>query len=104
MPKVTFIERNGSARIVDATVGHSLMEAAKHNDVRGIAADCGGCCICGTCHVYIEPEWRSVVGGKTDIEVATMSFSENVEDYSRLSCQIKVTDAMDGLVVRVVEE
>jgi 2Fe-2S ferredoxin len=104
MPKVTFIERSGATRVVDAALGRSLMEAAKRNDVLGIAADCGGCCICGTCHVYIEPEWRAVVGGKSDIEVATMEFSENVRDESRLACQIKITDAMDGHVVRVVEE
>jgi 2Fe-2S ferredoxin len=104
MPKVTFIERNGATRVVDAALGKSLMEAAKRNDVRGIAADCGGCCICGTCHVYIEPEWRAAVGPGNDIEIATMEFSENVEPHSRLACQIKMTDELDGLVVRVVEE
>jgi 2Fe-2S ferredoxin len=104
MPKVTFIERSGATRVVDAALGKSLMEAARRNDVRGIAADCGGCCICGTCHVYIEPDWQAAVGPRTDIEIATMEFSENVEANSRLACQIKLTDELDGLVVRVVEE
>jgi 2Fe-2S ferredoxin len=104
MPKVTFIEKSGATRVVDAALGKSLMEAARHNDVRGIAADCGGCCICGTCHVYIEPDWQAAVGPRTDIEIATMEFSESVESNSRLACQVKVTDELDGLVVRVVEE
>ena len=104
MPKVTFIERSGEVRVVDADLGHSLMVAARRSGVRGIAADCGGCCICGTCHVHVEPEWQAAVGPRTDIEIATMEFSENVQANSRLACQVKVTDALDGLVVRVVEE
>jgi 2Fe-2S ferredoxin len=103
MPTVTFIEKNGAERVVDVPLGLSLMECAKRNDVSGIAADCGGCCICGTCHVYITPEWRDAVGPRSDIEGATMEFSENVRGDSRLACQIKVTQALDGLVVRVVE-
>jgi 2Fe-2S ferredoxin len=103
MPKVTFIEKSGAERVVDVPLGTSLMEAAKRNDVRGIAGDCGGCCICGTCHVYIEPQWQAAVGPRSDIEVATMEFSEDVRDNSRLGCQIKLTEALDGLVVRVVE-
>jgi len=103
MPKVTFIEKSGAERVVDAPLGASLMEAAKRNDVQGIAADCGGCCICGTCHVYITPEWRAAVGERSDIEAATMEFSENVRGESRLACQIKLTQDLDGLVVRVVE-
>ena len=77
------------------------MEGAKKNGVPGIDADCGGGCSCGTCHVYVDPAWQTRVGTRTPIEVATMEFSENVAANSRLSCQIKVTDQLDGLVVRI---
>jgi 2Fe-2S ferredoxin len=104
MPKITIIEADGKTEhVLDATVGHSLMETAKNGDVPGIAADCGGCCICGTCHVYIDPAWRDRIGPPGDIETATMEFSEDVRSDSRLSCQIKITDDLDGLIVRVAE-
>jgi 2Fe-2S ferredoxin len=102
MPKVTFIEdANGVEHAVEVAAGTTLMEAARQNRVPGILGDCGGCCICGTCHVYVEPQWRERVGARSDIENATMDFAENVKDSSRLGCQIRLTEALDGLVVRV---
>jgi 2Fe-2S ferredoxin len=101
MARITYIEFNGEAHVVDVAPGLSVMEGAKRNNVPGIDADCGGGCSCGTCHVYIEPAWRERVGGRTPIEDATIEFAENVEANSRLSCQIKVTDELDGLVLRM---
>jgi ferredoxin, 2Fe-2S len=102
MPKVTFIEdSNGSEHVVEVGVGLSVMQAAKLNGVPGIDGDCGGCCICGTCHVYVEPAWRQRTGERTDFETATLEFAENVQANSRLGCQINMTEALDGLVVRV---
>ena len=79
------------------------MEGARKNNIPGIDADCGGGCSCATCHVYVDPAWQSRVGARNPIEEATLEFAENVEPNSRLSCQIKVTDELDGLVVRTPE-
>jgi len=103
MVKITYIEFNGREHVVDVPPGLSVMEGARRNNIPGIDADCGGGCSCGTCHVYVEPDWREPVGGRTEIEKATIEFAENVEENSRLSCQIKVTEALDGLVVRMPE-
>jgi 2Fe-2S ferredoxin len=102
MPKITIIDADGqSEHVFDAAVGTTLMELAKNNGIEGIAADCGGCCICGTCHVYITDAWKDRVGPPSDIEQATMEFSEEVRPNSRLSCQITISDELDGLVVQV---
>lgn len=103
MPKITFIQHDGTRHEVDAVAGSSVMEAAVRNGVPGIEADCGGACACATCHVYVEEAWRDKLDEKATMEESMLDFAENVEAGSRLSCQIKVTDAMDGLVVRVPE-
>ena len=103
MAKVTYIEFDGTAHTVDVKVGNSVMEGAIKNNVPGIDADCGGACACATCHVYVEPEWQSATGDRSDMEESMLDFAENVKDNSRLSCQIKVTDALDGLVVKMPE-
>lgn len=103
MAKITFIEHGGRRHVVDASNGASVMETAKKNKVPGIDADCGGGCSCGTCHVYIEPEWRDRVGEANALERATLDFAVDVKPNSRLSCQLKVGDAFDGLVVRLPE-
>lgn len=103
MPKVTYIEYNGAAHVVDVAPGLSVMEGAKRNNVPGIDADCGGGCSCATCHVFVDPAWLLKVGGQNPIESATIEFAENTEANSRLSCQIKVTEELDGLVVRMPE-
>ena len=104
MVKITYIERSGRTRELEVAEGCSVMEGAKANDVAGIAADCGGGCSCGTCHVHIDPEWTARVGPPNELEKATLDFADEVEPNSRLGCQITVTPELDGLVVRVVNE
>lgn len=99
MASITFIDYQGIERVVDATNGDSLMEAATSNDIPGIDADCGGACACATCHVYVDPQWMDVVGKPEDLEAEMLDVAEDVRDNSRLSCQISVADEMDGMVV-----
>jgi 2Fe-2S ferredoxin len=103
MVKITFIDAAGPSRTVDADVGATVMETAIKNDIPGIEAECGGACACATCHVYVEEAWREAVGGPSPMEEDMLDFGYDVRENSRLSCQIKVTEALDGLVVRVPE-
>ncbi len=103
MAKITYIEHDGTEHAVDVKAGQSVMEGAVKHNIPGIDADCGGACACATCHVYVDPAWVSKTGEKTAMEESMLDFAESVEDNSRLSCQIKVTDALDGLVVRMPE-
>ena len=103
MPKLTYIESNGTEHTVDAEVGATVMETAIKNAVPGIEAECGGACACATCHVYIEDAWREKVGGPSPMEEDMLDFGYDVRPNSRLSCQIKVTDTLDGLTVRIPE-
>ena len=103
MPKVTYIEHDGREHAVEVKSGLSVMEGAIRNNVPGIDADCGGACACATCHVYVDAAWTSKTGERSDMEESMLDFAENVTDASRLSCQIKVTDALEGLVVRLPE-
>lgn len=103
MPKVTFIDHHGSALTVDAPADMSVMEAAIQNGVPGIDADCGGACACATCHVYVEEEWRKLVGEASSMESSMLEFAVDRRNESRLACQITMTDALDGLVVRTPE-
>lgn len=100
MVKITFIDSAGEARTVEGEVGSTLMETAINNGVPGIEAECGGACACSTCHVYIDEAWREKVGGPSPMEEDMLDFAYSVQPNSRLSCQIKVVDAFDGLVVR----
>lgn len=101
MPTVTFVERNGKTHVVDAAIGDSLMHAAVSNDVSGILAECGGACACATCHVLIDPGYTERLPPKNTMEAAMLEFAFDVEDNSRLSCQLTVTDAFEGLVARI---
>lgn len=103
MVKIVFIDHAGTQREVSAKPGISVMQAAVTNGVPGIDADCGGSCSCATCHVFVNPEWLEVVGGVNPTEDAMLSLSADRQENSRLSCQIKVTDALDGLVVTTPE-
>ncbi|MEM8645831.1 MAG: 2Fe-2S iron-sulfur cluster-binding protein [Pseudomonadota bacterium] len=104
MAKITFIQDDGSQQTVDAEDGMTLMESAVKNMVPGIDADCGGACACATCHVYIEPDWLEATGDREEMEEDMLDFAFDVRDNSRLSCQIKVSPALDGLTVRVPEK
>jgi 2Fe-2S ferredoxin len=103
MPQVTYIAFNGGTRTVDVKPGLTVMEGAVKNAVPGIDAECGGNCACGTCHVFVDPAWIAKVGGRTSIEESMLSFAQDAEPASRLACQIKLTDDLDGLVVRTPE-
>jgi 2Fe-2S ferredoxin len=100
MPKITYIEHDGSARTVDAELGATVMETAIRNNVPGIVAECGGACSCATCHVHVDEAWSEKVGPPSPMEEDMLDFAFDVKPTSRLSCQIKVTDALDGLIVR----
>jgi 2Fe-2S ferredoxin len=101
MAKITFIQPDGSSQVVTAEPGLTVMEAAKMADVPGIEAECGGACACATCHVYVDSEWREKTGKPSDMEEDMLDFAFDVRDESRLSCQVKVTAELDGLVLRV---
>lgn len=103
MPKITFVDYQGNTNQVEGNVGDSLMEAAVSNDVSGIDADCGGACACATCHVYITEEWVARVGKPEDLEAEMLDVAEEVKENSRLSCQVTLTEEMDGLVVNTPE-
>ena len=103
MAKITFVEHNGTEHVVDVKSGLTVMEAAIKNNVPGIDADCGGACACATCHVYVGDGWLEKTGTPSAMEESMLDFAENVEPNSRLSCQIKVSDELDGLVVSLPE-
>jgi 2Fe-2S ferredoxin len=100
MVKLTFIDAAGTARTVEAEPGSTVMENAIRNGVPGIEAECGGACACATCHVYVEDEWRAATGEPQPMEEDMLDFAFDVRPSSRLSCQIRVRDEIDGLVVR----
>jgi 2Fe-2S ferredoxin len=101
MVKLTFIQPDGASQTVEAEPGVTLMEAAKLNDVPGIEAECGGACACATCHVYVDAAWVEATGKPAEMEEDMLDFAFDVRKESRLSCQIKITPALDGLTVRV---
>jgi len=101
MPTITFVEHDGTEHIVKADPGTSVMETAMRSNVPGIDADCGGSCSCATCHVYVDEAWSERIEPRGDMEGVMLDYADNVEPTSRLSCQIPVTDALDGLVVRL---
>ena len=103
MAKITYIQFDGTETAVEVKPGLSVMEGAIKNNIPGIDADCGGACACATCHVYVDEAWREKVGEASAMEESMLDFAENVEPNSRLSCQIRVTDELDGLVVRMPE-
>lgn len=101
MTKITFVEPDGERIETEADNGATVMETAIINGVPGIVAECGGACTCATCHVYVDDAWREKVGGPSVMEEDMLDFAFDVRDASRLSCQIKVRDELDGLVVHV---
>ena len=103
MATISYIAFDGTRFDVDAQNGTTVMENAIRNAVPGIEAECGGACACATCHVYVDDAWREVVGGPSPMEEDMLDFGYDVRPNSRLSCQIKVSDALDGLLVTVPE-
>lgn len=104
MAKITFIAPDGQKQVVEGEEGLTVMEVAKKALVPGIEAECGGACACATCHVYVDDAWREKVGKPSEMEEDMLDFAFDVRESSRLSCQIKVTADLDGLVVRVPEK
>ena len=101
MAKITYIEHSGTEHVIDVKPGQSVMEGAVKNNIPGIDADCGGACACATCHVYVDEAWREKTGSASVMEESMLDFANELQPNSRLSCQIIVSDALDGLIVRM---
>jgi len=101
MAKITFIQPDGAEQVVEAKPGMTVMEAARQSNVAGIEAECGGACACATCHVYVDAAWTAKTGKAAAMEEDMLDFAFDVRPESRLSCQIKVTNELDGLMLRV---
>lgn len=104
MAKITFVQPDGTEHVLDAQPGVTVMEVARLNMVPGIEAECGGACACATCHVYVDEAWREKTGPPSQMEEDMLDFAFDVQPASRLSCQIKVTSELDGLIVRVPDK
>lgn len=103
MTRITYIEHNGTEHVIDASNGDTVMDAAIKNLVPGIDADCGGACSCGTCHVFVDEQWIQAVGEPGEFEEPMLDINPERGANSRLSCQIDISDELDGLVVRLPE-
>src|SRR4030081_2395896 len=103
MPTIPYIDYEGPARTFEAETGSTVMETPIKNAVPGIDAECGGTCACATCHVHVDEAWRATVGEPSPMEEDMLDFGYDVKPNSRLSCQIKVTAELEGLVVRTPE-
>jgi 2Fe-2S ferredoxin len=101
MTKITFVQQDGERIDTEGQNGATVMETAIMNGVPGIVAECGGACTCATCHVYVDADWTETVGGPSNMEEDMLDFAFDVKPNSRLSCQIKVRDEFEGLVVHV---
>ncbi|MEO0062522.1 MAG: hypothetical protein RLZZ08_1082 [Pseudomonadota bacterium] len=104
MPKLTVVTRNGEERTIDADAGLTVMEAIRDNGFDELLALCGGCCSCATCHVHVDPAFADLLPAMTEDEDDLLDSSDDRDATSRLSCQIPLTDAMDGLKVRIAAE
>ena len=104
MPKITYIENNGKSHTIEVANGLSVMEGAVQNNIPGIDADCGGSMACATCHVYVKEEWFNKLPKKEDGEEDMLDMAFEPKKNSRLSCQLMVSDQIDGLVVNLPEK
>ena len=103
MSKIVFIQADGAEKTVEGIVGENLMSLAVENDVAGIDGDCGGCCSCATCHVFVDETWATRAGKPAADEESLLALNPDRQANSRLCCQIEVSDELDGLTVRVPE-
>lgn len=103
MTKLTIVAFDGTSHELDVSNGSTVMENAVRNSIPGIDAECGGACACATCHVYVDDQWTERVGPPEPMEEDMLDFAFDVRPTSRLSCQIKMTDDLSGLVVHVPE-
>lgn len=103
MPQITFISHDGNVQEAEATAGSTVMQVAVDNMIEGIVAECGGACACATCHCYLDAEWFSKLPEASELEVDMIECAVSPSEYSRLGCQLVITDAMDGMTVRLPE-
>ncbi|MEQ8730453.1 MAG: 2Fe-2S iron-sulfur cluster-binding protein [Marinovum algicola] len=104
MVKITYIEFEGTPHVVDVPAGRTVMEGARDNNIPGIEAECGGACACSTCHVYVHPDWVGKLPSVEGMEEDMLDFAYEPDPArSRLTCQLKVSEALDGLVVQMPE-
>lgn len=103
MPLIKYVDHSGNTHEEDVPVGNSVMQGAIDNMIDGIVAECGGACVCATCHVYVDDAWVAKTGTRSDDEDMMLDAAADRQKNSRLSCQIKVTDDLDGLVVHLPE-
>jgi 2Fe-2S ferredoxin len=101
MSRVIFIEHDGRQHTVEVEDGENLMQCAQSNLIPGVLGDCGGCCTCGTCHAYIDPQWSQAAGEQNDDERLMLEGAEHVLPGSRLICQIRMAPDLDGVIVRI---
>ena len=101
MPKITYIEHSGKSHVVEVPNELSVMEGAVQNNIPGITADCGGACACATCHVYVDEKWFDKLKKKDEAEQDMLDMAFEPNKFSRLSCQISVSDKLDGMVVKI---
>ncbi|MEC9343835.1 MAG: 2Fe-2S iron-sulfur cluster-binding protein [Pseudomonadota bacterium] len=103
MAKITYVSADGTEHVIEAANGTTVMENAVKNSISGIEAECGGACACATCHVYVDDKWTEIVGPPDIMEEDMLDFAWEGKPSSRLSCQIKVSDELDGLIVHIPE-
>ena len=101
MPKITYIEHNGKSHVVEVANGLSVMEGAVQNNIPGIDADCGGSCACATCHIYINEKWFDKIPNKENAEEDMLDMAFESNKFSRLGCQITISNDLDGMVVKM---
>ena len=101
MPKITYIEHNGKSHTLEVANGLTVMEGAIQNNIPGIDADCGGSCACATCHVYVDEKWFNKLPDKESAEEDMLDMAYEPKKFSRLTCQIVVTEELNGLVVKM---
>jgi ferredoxin, 2Fe-2S len=101
MTKIRFIQHDGTERVVEGEAGNSIMQTARDNMVPGIIGDCGGNCSCATCHGYVDPAWLAKLPPRSENEIVMLDGVMHLQDNSRLTCQIKLTPELDGIVVRL---
>jgi len=105
MPKITYIENNGTEHHIELPMGASIMEGAIQNDVKGIVAECGGSCMCATCHVYVDEQFLDLLPEMEEEEDEMLAAANAPrKTNSRLGCQVRVTNALNGIIVRIPEK
>jgi 2Fe-2S ferredoxin len=105
MVRITYVEHGGRSHVVDVPQGKTVMEGARDNGIPGIEADCGGACACATCHAYVDPAWTGRLPAQGAMESDMLHFAHKPDpERSRLTCQIRIDDAIDGLIVQLPEQ